>query len=92
LKARGSLHSGQAKRDPESSPARSGIRAILDSGFRRNDGVSDFCKKLKGNEFSNPVDFLLIFLRNRNKKWHADKRIESPVNGLKVELSPYFPA
>jgi len=23
-----------------------GFKAILDSGFRRNDGVSDFCKKL----------------------------------------------
>ncbi len=39
-------HSGQAKRDPESSPARGGIQRILDSGFRRNDGVSDFWKSL----------------------------------------------
>jgi len=34
------------------SEARPGIqyfRAILDSGFRRNDGVSDFCKKLMDN-------------------------------------------
>jgi hypothetical protein len=30
-----SCHSGQAKRDPESSPARSGIQKILDSGEPR---------------------------------------------------------
>jgi hypothetical protein len=30
--AGGSCHSGQAKRDPESSPAWSGIQRILDSG------------------------------------------------------------
>jgi hypothetical protein len=40
-----------AKRDPESSPARSGIQRILDSGFRRNDGVSDFCESLSCHEF-----------------------------------------
>ena len=34
------------KRDPESSPAKGGIQRILDSGFRRNDGVSYFCKGL----------------------------------------------
>jgi hypothetical protein len=49
--AGGSCHSGQAKRDPESSPARSGIQRILDSGLRRNDGVSDFCKSLKKKLF-----------------------------------------
>jgi hypothetical protein len=35
LEARGSRHSGQAKRDPESRPAIVGIQAILDSRFRR---------------------------------------------------------
>jgi hypothetical protein len=49
--AGGSCHSGQAKRDPESSPARSGIQRILDSGLRRNDGVSDFCKSFKKQLF-----------------------------------------
>ena len=39
-------HSGQAKRDPESSPAEGGIQIILDSGFRRNDGASETCKSL----------------------------------------------
>jgi len=37
LKTGGSRHSGQAKRDPESSPAQGGIQTILDSGFRRNE-------------------------------------------------------
>jgi len=47
LKAGGSRHSGQVKRDPESSPARSGIQTDLDSGLRRNDGKSNICKKLQ---------------------------------------------
>jgi hypothetical protein len=49
--AGGSCHPGQAKRDPESSLAQSGIQSILDSGLRRNDGVSDFCKSLKKKFF-----------------------------------------
>jgi hypothetical protein len=49
--AGGSCHSRQAKRDPESSPAQGGIQRILDSGLRRNDGVSDFCKSLKKKLF-----------------------------------------
>jgi hypothetical protein len=44
---RESRHSGQAKRDPESSSAEGGIQAILDSGFRRNDGVNDLCRNLR---------------------------------------------
>jgi hypothetical protein len=51
LKTGGSRHSGQAKRDPESSPAQSGIQTIPDSGFRRNDGMNDICKKLPRLEF-----------------------------------------
>jgi hypothetical protein len=48
LKAGGSRHSGQAKHDPESSPARSGIQTDLDSGLRRNDGKGNICKNLQG--------------------------------------------
>ena len=34
---------------PDSSPAWSWIQRVLDSGFRRNDGVFEFCKRLPGN-------------------------------------------
>jgi hypothetical protein len=43
----GSRHSGQAKRDPESSSAEGGIQAILDSGFRRNDGLNELSRNLR---------------------------------------------
>jgi hypothetical protein len=41
------------KSSSRASEARPGVQffpSILDSGFRRNDGVSDFCKRLKGEE------------------------------------------
>jgi hypothetical protein len=46
LKTAEKRHSGQAKRDPESSLARRGIQAILDSGFRWNAGEINDCKGL----------------------------------------------
>ena len=53
LNTRASCETLKSKRKSSfrASEARPGIqdfRAILDSGFRRNDGISDFCKKLKG--------------------------------------------
>jgi len=46
LKARENRHSGQAKRDPESRILKQFCPPEAD-GFCRNDGLSDFCKKLK---------------------------------------------
>ena len=40
MESRRNRHSGQAERDPES-------RFLSASGFRRNDGVSDFCRSLE---------------------------------------------
>jgi hypothetical protein len=39
----------RAKRDPESSPAKGGIQAVLDSGFNWIDGPGDFLNKLAYN-------------------------------------------
>jgi hypothetical protein len=54
LEARGSRHFGQAKRDPESSPAIGEIQAILDSRFRGNDGTATFARGSSISEFSFP--------------------------------------
>jgi hypothetical protein len=46
---------GQEKSSFQASEARPGIQdlqAVLDSGLRRNDGVFDFCKRLKVNGYA----------------------------------------
>jgi hypothetical protein len=43
--------------DPESRPAQSGIQRIVDSGFRRNDGISDSFKSLMKKLFRADFSF-----------------------------------
>jgi hypothetical protein len=76
--AGGGCHFGQAKCDPESSPTRSGIQRILDSGFCRNDGVSEFCKSLKKKLFgAEPTESPEIKIRKLNIYNQSAKRGDS---------------
>jgi hypothetical protein len=74
--AGGSCHSGSRFACPESSPARSGIQRILDSGLRRNDGVSDFCKSLEKKLFGAGIaENAEVKRKQQNRKIHIKEFI-----------------